>query len=224
VSLTTNLPDLRSRTGADDRFYEVSKRVIDVTVSVVLLLVALPILVVAAIAILIEDGGPVLFAQERVGRDGDIFRIWKLRSMVTDAEARRKELEHLNHREGPLFKIVGDPRVTKVGRLLRASSVDELPQLLNVIVGEMSLIGPRPAMPSEVARFSPQLHRRHEVTPGISGMWQIYGRDHYDECTLEQHDLDYVDRRSLGLDLQLMALTVTTVARRAVRHAGAAAR
>jgi lipopolysaccharide/colanic/teichoic acid biosynthesis glycosyltransferase len=222
MSMTTELVATQRRSDAADRTaYDVTKRVLDVFVSLILLALTLPVLLLAAVAIFLEDGGPVLFAQERVGRHGEIFRIWKLRSMHTDAELRRQELEHLNHREGPLFKIVGDPRVTKVGRLLRASSIDELPQLLNVLLGEMSLIGPRPALAAEVARFSTELQRRHDVLPGLSGMWQIYGRDRYDACTLAEYDLEYVDNRSLGLDLALMGKTVGTVVRRCVRNSAA---
>ena len=146
---------------------------IDIVVASFALLVSAPVLAAAAIAIKLDDGGAILYRQERVGRLGQPFRVMKLRTMVPDASARLAEFAQLNERNGPLFKLSHDPRVTRVGRFLRASSIDELPQLVNVLRGEMSLVGPRPALPSEVAQFDAELLERASVPPGITGLWQV---------------------------------------------------
>lgn len=177
-------------------------------------------LALAAAAIKAEDGGPILFAQTRVGRDGRPFRLLKLRTMVPQAEARLADLRHLNERDGPLFKLTSDPRVTRVGRVLRATSLDELPQLVHVIRGSMSLVGPRPALPSEVMAFDPRLATRHAVRPGLTGLWQVEQRDSALFDAYRQLDLFYVENWSLTLDLAILLHTVPAVVGRAWRALG----
>jgi exopolysaccharide biosynthesis polyprenyl glycosylphosphotransferase len=187
-----------------------AKRMFDVMFAVSVLVAASPVLAVAAWLIR-RDGGPVLFRQERVGRDGRRFPVLKLRTMVVDAEARLVELAARNEADGPLFKLRDDPRVTPVGRVLRKLSIDELPQLWNVLRGEMSVVGPRPALASEMASWSPELHDRLRVKPGLTGMWQVSGRA---DATFEEYvrlDLYYVDNWTLWTDLAIVARTVPTV-------------
>ena len=188
-----------------------AKRAFDLAISVVVLLVSTPLWLAAAVAIKVSSPGPILFRQERVGRRGRRFHVFKLRTMVVDAEARLSELELLNEADGPLFKIRQDPRVTAVGRLLRKLSLDELPQLLNVLKGEMSLVGPRPALPSEVTQWTPELFERLRVQPGITGMWQVRGRSDSSFAQYQRWDLYYVDNWSIGHDLAILARTLPVV-------------
>jgi exopolysaccharide biosynthesis polyprenyl glycosylphosphotransferase len=200
------------------------KRALDVVVSAAALVLAAPALAAAAAAIRLHDGGPVLFRQERVGRDGKLFTVYKLRTMVPDASARLGELLHRNQRHGPLFKLGNDPRVTPVGRFLRATSLDELPQLVNVLNGTMSLIGPRPALPSEVEQFDTELLRRLSVPPGITGLWQVEARDNPSWSAYRRLDLFYVDNWSWSLDLYVLLATLQVVAGRSVAVLSALAR
>ena len=164
-----------------------------------------------AAAIKIDSRGPIFFRQLRMGRAGTTFEVLKLRSMVVDAEQQLDDLRHLNEADGPLFKLKADPRVTRVGRLLRRMSLDELPQLWNVLRGEMSIVGPRPALPSEVSGWTPELHQRLLVRPGITGMWQVFSRGGADFGEYVELDLYYVENWSLGLDLQILLRTVPSV-------------
>jgi lipopolysaccharide/colanic/teichoic acid biosynthesis glycosyltransferase len=196
----------------------VIKRSVDVIVASVMLLAALPILAMAALAIWVEDKGPVLFHQRRIGRHGVPFDLIKLRTMVPDAEARLAEVAHLNERhDGPLFKASHDPRVTRVGRVLRATSVDELPQLWRVVRGDMSLVGPRPALPDEVSQFDDRLMARHRMRPGLTGIWQVSHRDDPSFESYRRADLLYVENWSMLLDLGILARTVPTVLGRSWR-------
>lgn len=180
------------------------KRTLDVSVALLTLLVlALP-LAVAAWRVKREDGGPVLFRQVRVGLDGEEFEVLKLRTMHVDAEDRLADLRDQNEAGPYLFKMSDDPRVTKIGKRLRAWSIDELPQLLNVIRGDMSLVGPRPALPSEVALFPKEAHRRHRVRPGLTGLWQVSGRSNLDSSQALALDVHYVANWSLGTDLSIL--------------------
>jgi exopolysaccharide biosynthesis polyprenyl glycosylphosphotransferase len=188
-----------------------AKRAFDLVVSSLALVGLLPVIVAVAVAIKVDSRGPVLFKQERVGKDGRRFNVWKFRTMVIDAEAQLDSLRHLNEAEGPLFKMVNDPRVTRVGRFLRALSLDELPQLANVQRGEMSLVGPRPALAREMEGWTTDLHERLRVKPGLTGMWQVSGRS---DVSFEEYvrlDLYYVDNWSLWTDLAIVAKTVPTV-------------
>ena len=185
----------------------VAKRLTDVTIASICLLALVPFL---PFVLLVKLGspGPILFIQERVGRDGRLFRLYKLRTMVVDAEERREELALLNEADGPLFKIKFDPRITKVGAVLRRYSIDELPQLLNVLRGDMSLVGPRPALPNELSGWSPELYGRLRVKPGVTGMWQVNGRSSSSFEDYSRLDLYYVDNWSLVTDLAVLARTV----------------
>ncbi len=189
----------------------VAKRSFDVAIAALGLILTSPLLAVAAIAVKLDSRGPVLFSQIRVGRDSKPFRVLKLRSMVPDAESRLAELLEDNEADGPLFKMKHDPRVTRVGRLLRKTSVDEIPQLWNVLRGEMSLVGPRPALPHETEAWDPLLTQRLRVKPGITGMWQVNGRS---ESSFEDYtrlDLYYVDNWSLLTDIAILLKTLPVV-------------
>lgn len=172
-----------------------------------------PLLLGLALCVRVTSRGPVLFRQVRVGRDGRQFRIFKFRSMYVDAEARLAELRHLNEHDGVLFKIRDDPRVTRVGRWLRRFSLDELPQLLNVALGQMSLVGPRPPLPSEVAAYVDDVRRRLAVKPGMTGLWQVSGRSDLPWEEAVRLDLRYVENWSLSLDLVILLRTMTAVVR-----------
>ena len=186
----------------------VFKRAFDILIAGLLVAVTTPLAAVIALLIKVEDHGPVLFRQERIGRDGRAFSIVKFRTMVIDAEARLAALESGNERSGPLFKIEDDPRITRIGRFLRATSLDELPQLLNVLTGTMSLVGPRPALPIEVAQFPDELNARHRVRPGITGLWQVEARDNSSFEAYVRLDLFYVQNWSLPLDLLILLGTI----------------
>jgi lipopolysaccharide/colanic/teichoic acid biosynthesis glycosyltransferase len=188
-----------------------AKRGFDIVVAVVALVLAAPILAVASAAIALEDRGPILFRQRRLGQHGRQFEMLKLRTMVTDAEARRAEVLALNEADGPLFKIRRDPRITRIGRLLRKLSIDEIPQFWNVLRGEMSVVGPRPALPAERAAWGPDTGERLRVKPGITGMWQVSGRASTSFEEYERLDRYYVDNWSLGHDLSIVARTVPAV-------------
>ncbi len=189
----------------------VAKRVFDITVAVVALVLTAPITLVAAVGIKRSSPGPVLFAQERVGRDGHTFRVFKLRTMVVDAEARLAELEAHNEADGPLFKMTDDPRVTRIGAFLRRLSIDEIPQFINVLRGEMSVVGPRPALPTEVESWTEDVHDRLRVLPGITGMWQVSGRSDTTFDEYKRLDLYYVDNWSLAHDARIVCKTFAAV-------------
>ena len=189
----------------------VAKRVFDLALASTILVLSAPILLAAIIAVRIDSPGPVFFKQVRVGRHGETFRLIKLRTMVVDAEERKAGLAHLNEADGALFKIRADPRITKVGRVLRKLSIDELPQLFNVLQGTMSMVGPRPALPSEVAEWDDEVVERLRVLPGLTGMWQVWGRSDTSFETYKRLDLYYVDNWSLAHDLRICAKTVGVV-------------
>ncbi len=204
--------------GMNAPWYSHLKRVIDVVGATVALTLAAPLYVMAAIAIKVTDGGPVLFRQERCGMGNRPFKLFKLRSMGVDAEERLAGLLALNQRDGgPLFKLDRDPRVTRVGAIIRATSIDEIPQLFNVLRGEMSLVGPRPALPGEVAEFDEDLLVRQRVRPGVTGLWQVEARDNPSFSAYRYLDVFYVENQSLALDLTILLATVRTVAASCVR-------
>lgn len=188
-----------------------AKRVFDVVVAGTALVVLAPLLAALALAIKLGSTGPVLFRQERVGQDGELFPVLKFRTMVVDAEALLEKLGAENEGAGPLFKMKEDPRVTRIGGFLRKTSLDELPQLWNVVRGEMSLVGPRPALQSEMKEWTEDLYGRLRVKPGITGMWQVSGRS---STTFEEYtrlDLYYVDNWSLVVDVSILARTIPAV-------------
>jgi lipopolysaccharide/colanic/teichoic acid biosynthesis glycosyltransferase len=194
--------------GAYRRF---GKRALDLVLGSVLLLVALPVIAVAAVLVKLDSPGPVFHRAVRVGRGGRKFTFLKLRSMQRDAEELRGLLLHLNESQWPAFKLTNDPRVTRVGRLLRKTSLDELPQLWHVVQGHMSLVGPRPPFPEEVERYQPWMLRRLAVRPGLTCLWQISGRSDLSFEEWMRLDLEYVDRYSLSLDARILLLTVPAV-------------
>ena len=184
------------------------KRSFDFFGALLALLFLSPVLALIALAIKLDSEGPVIFQQDRIGRDGKPFKVYKFRSMVKDAEAQKAALEELNEADGPLFKMKDDPRRTRVGRFLRRASFDELPQLYNVLRGEMSLVGPRPNIPAEVENYKTWHEQRLEVLPGMTGLWAIHGRSEltFDEIVLL--DIYYIENWSLGLDLKIILQTL----------------
>jgi exopolysaccharide biosynthesis polyprenyl glycosylphosphotransferase len=190
---------------------QVVKDLFDRTAAALGLLALSPLLLAIAAAIRLSDKGPALFTQIRVGKGGELFRIYKFRTMVVDAEARLAEIREKNEFDGVLFKIRRDPRVTAVGARLRKWSLDELPQLINVLRGEMSLVGPRPALPEEAARYAAHVRRRLIVKPGLTGMWQVNGRSDLSWDETVRLDLRYVENWSFALDLQILWKTVSVL-------------
>lgn len=205
------LPLLRFTTVPHNHVALFLKRVIDALGSAAALLVLSPLLALIAALIKLTSPGPTFFAQERMGLNGRRFLCYKFRTMGADAERRLEELKHLNEVDGPVFKIRRDPRVTPVGRILRKSSLDELPQLWNVLKGDMSLVGPRPPIPSEVEKYERWQRRRLSMRPGITCLWQISGRSNLDFDTWMRLDLKYIDDWSLTLDLVILLKTVPAV-------------
>lgn len=189
------------------KIYLIAKRVTDIVCSIIGLVVLSPILIITAIAIKIDSKGPVFFKQDRVGKDEQLFSMYKFRSMVVNAEELKKNLEDENEMSGPMFKIKKDPRITKVGRFIRKTSIDELPQLFNVLKGDMSLVGPRPSLPKEVAAFEPWMKERLTVLPGLTCIWQVSGRNNIPFKQWMELDIKYVRERSYLLDLKLIFKT-----------------
>jgi lipopolysaccharide/colanic/teichoic acid biosynthesis glycosyltransferase len=195
------------------RRYLLEKRVLDVAICLLLLVVAVPILLLCILAIRLDSPGPALFGQERTGRDGRRFRMLKLRTMVANAEELKPALAHLNVLPPPDFKIPDDPRITRVGRFLRATSLDELPQLFNVLRGDMSLVGPRPTS-FAAAQYDLWHTSRLDVPPGITGLWQIEGRNVTSFDQRLRLDMEYIRRCSVPYDLALLVRTAGAVFRR----------
>jgi exopolysaccharide biosynthesis polyprenyl glycosylphosphotransferase len=189
----------------------VVKRIFDVMVSASVLSALAPLFLAFAVAIKLDSPGPVFFRQRRVGRNGREFWLYKFRSMYEDAEARRAELEHKNEMDGPAFKMADDPRVTRIGRFLRKTSLDEVPQFWNVLKGEMSVVGPRPPIPSEVKCYERWQRRRLSVKPGITCTWQVSGRNELDFAQWMELDLRYIDNWSLWHDLEIVLRTIPAV-------------
>jgi exopolysaccharide biosynthesis polyprenyl glycosylphosphotransferase len=187
------------------------KRTMDIVGASAALVVLSPLLAVVALLIKMQDGGPVLFSQERSGLFGRRFAMLKFRSMVTDAEAQKARLAHLNEMSGPVFKMAHDPRITRLGAFIRRTSIDELPQFWNVLRGEMSLVGPRPPIPAETERYARWQLRRLSMKPGITCIWQVSGRNNIDFDTWMKLDLQYIDNWSLLLDVKLLLKTVPVV-------------
>lgn len=190
-----------------------AKRAIDVTVSLGALVALLPLFAVVALLIWLTDRGPVLYWQQRVGRNGRVFRFPKFRSMVMNAEALMEKLSRDNQHgaEGVTFKMRSDPRITWIGRLIRRTSIDELPQLWCVLVGDMSLVGPRPALPREVARYTLSDRRRLEAEPGLTCHWQVQGRSEIPFPRQVELDVEYVEKGNLGVDIKLLGQTIPAV-------------
>ena len=188
------------------------KRLVDIFGSLLGLILLSPIILIVAILIKIDDpNGPVFFKQARVGKDETEFHMYKFRSMVTDAEDRLKDLLALNEVSGAMFKMKDDPRITKIGKFIRKTSIDELPQLWNVLKGEMSLVGPRPPLPREVEEYTSYDKQRLLVTPGCTGLWQVSGRSNVDFKEMVQLDLEYINKQSLGFDILIILKTLVVL-------------
>lgn len=194
----------------DDKTYLKSKRFLDILLSLVGIIFLLPVIVIIAILIKLEDSkGTVLFKQVRVGKDGRHFHMYKFRSMVSNAEELKKQLIDENEASGPVFKIKNDPRVTKLGKFLRKTSIDELPQLINVLKGDMSLVGPRPPLPEEVKHYSLIHKQRLSVLPGLTCYWQVSGRSNISFDEWMELDLKYIRERNIRVDILLIIKTLT---------------
>ena len=188
-------------------FYEAIKRLIDITCSFVGILVLSPLFIIIAIIVKFTSKGPIFFSQKRVGRNGKEFDMYKFRSMVVNAEELKEKLAAQNEMSGPMFKMKDDPRVTKVGKFIRKTSLDELPQLWNVLKGDMSLVGPRPSLPKEVAQFEDWMYKRLEVKPGLTCYWQVSGRNNIDFEDWMKLDIRYVEEKTLWIDIKLNCKT-----------------
>ena len=196
---------------ANQNRYEKIKRFFDICLSTAALVVLSPLLLVIAILIYLEDKGPVIYSQTRIGKDGRAFKLYKFRSMCVDADEKLKDLQELNERDGPVFKIKNDPRVTKVGKFIRKTCIDELPQLVNIIKGDMSIVGPRPPLPNEVEQYNSYQKQRLLVVPGLTCYWQIQKGE---ETTFDEWvelDLKYIKERSILLDFRLILLTFKVI-------------
>jgi exopolysaccharide biosynthesis polyprenyl glycosylphosphotransferase len=187
--------------------YESIKRLIDIIGAAIGLVILSPIFIITAIAIKIESKGPAFFGQDRCGKDGEVFKMLKFRSMVIDAEERLKDLQALNEMTGPVFKIKEDPRITKVGKFIRKTSIDELPQLVNVLLGDMSLVGPRPPIVREVMQYNSYQRQRLLVKPGLTCYWQVSGRNNIDFEEWIELDIKYIRERNLWTDIKLIVKT-----------------
>lgn len=206
-------PALIYRTVPEGRWSLLAKSVVDRVGAAAGLILAAPIMLLSAVAIKIDSRGPVLFKQRRCGLNGKRFLLYKFRTMCNDAEKKKDDLKAFNVMSGPVFKAKDDPRVTRVGRVLRKWSIDEIPQFLNVLRGEMSLVGPRPPLPSEVVQYKPWQHRKLSVKPGVTCLWQINGRNNIDFNQWMRLDLQYIDNWSLWLDTKILAKTLPAVVR-----------
>jgi len=187
------------------------KRVFDLAFSTVVMVLLLPIFVLLALAIKLDSPGPVFYLSDRIGKRGQVFRCTKFRTMVIDAEQRKADLMHMNERDGVLFKVTNDPRITRLGRFMRKYSLDELPQFWNVLRGEMSVVGPRPPLACEVEEYKLSHLRRLDVTPGITGLWQIEARQDPSFASYLSLDMRYIDNWSIWLDLTIVLRTVGVV-------------
>jgi lipopolysaccharide/colanic/teichoic acid biosynthesis glycosyltransferase len=195
-------------------FYQLSKRGLDISVSLVLLMMAMPLLLIIAALVKMTSKGPVFFAHRRLGHNGKAFDCLKFRTMIADAEERLKSDPNLRQQFEEKFKLEDDPRITPLGNFLRRTSLDELPQLLHVLRGEMSLVGPRPIVENELSKYSIYANKLLSVKPGLSGLWQVCGRSHTTYPQRVMMDMHYIDHRCLTLDLQLLLLTASAVVKK----------
>lgn len=187
------------------------KRTMDIVCSLIALIVLSPIFLISAIAIKTEDGGKVIFSQNRVGKNENVFKMYKFRSMCSDAEEKLQDLQDQNEMDGLAFKIAKDPRVTKIGAFIRKTSIDELPQFINILIGDMSIVGPRPPLESEVANYNDYQRQRLLVKPGLTCFWQCSGRSNMSFDDWMNSDIYYIQNRSLWLDIKLIFKTIPAV-------------
>ena len=213
VSVYADLPVIDFYTSPKMNWQLFVKRHLDLMVSTTILLLLAPLFIVVSIMIKATSDGPVFFRQKRLGYNGRIFSCLKFRTMIRNADEMKKELLALNEMDGPVFKIRKDPRVTKVGRFLRKTSIDELPQLVNVLIGDMSLVGPRPPVPEEVRQYDLEDRRRLSMKPGVTCFWQINGRNKISFEKWMELDKQYIDQWSLWLDLKILFKTIPAVLR-----------
>lgn len=198
---------MKKKDGSNIIYYSL-KRCIDTIGAISGLVILSPILLIIAIVIKVESKGPVIFSQNRVGKNGNIFKMYKLRSMVVDAEELKAKFASQNEMSGPMFKIKNDPRITKIGKMIRKTSLDEIPQLWNVIRGDMSLVGPRPSLEKEVVQFEDWMNKRLDVKPGLTCFWQVSGRNNIEFEEWMQLDIKYVEEQNFWLDIKLIFKTV----------------
>ena len=191
-----------------NNIYQISKRVLDIMGSIIGLILTTPIFIIVALAIRIESKGNIIFTQKRVGLNGKEFNMYKFRSMVVNAEDLKEKLKDNNEMSGPMFKMKDDPRITKIGKFIRKTSIDELPQLFNILKGEMSFVGPRPSLPNEVKEFEDWMIKRLCVKPGLTCYWQVMGRNNIDFEEWMKLDIKYINDRSFCLDIKLILKTV----------------
>jgi exopolysaccharide biosynthesis polyprenyl glycosylphosphotransferase len=206
-----HLPLLTFSNAPENEYLLFLKRAFDVVFSGLLLILASPLMLVIVLAVKLSSPGPAIYRQLRCGLNGRKFWLWKFRSMYQDAEQHIQLLAHLNESDGPVFKIQRDPRVTRIGRFLRRTSLDELPQLFNILKGEMSFVGPRPPLPEEVARYERWQRRRLRMKPGLTCLWALEGRSELSFARWMKLDMDYIDHWSLSLDLKILLRTIPRV-------------
>lgn len=210
--MKTLLEAIDLRESGNQIFYFRLKRLCDVGFASIILILSMPVFLVIALLIKLDSSGPIFYKQARVGLRGNYFSIWKFRTMVVNAEMLQNELETKNNvTGGVIFKLKVDPRITRVGKLLRRSSLDELPQLINVLRGEMSLVGPRPLVIKEAEKIPKKQLFRHDILPGVTGLWQVNGRSSLKSEEIFYWDRIYIDRWSLGLDFKILLQTVIVV-------------
>jgi exopolysaccharide biosynthesis polyprenyl glycosylphosphotransferase len=211
VEMLEGIPVITFSTAPVDVTALFIKRISDVILSLIFLVIAVPFMLLIALAVKLSSPGPVFFRQTRCGLNGRKFILYKFRSMYSEAEEKKDELAHLNIMEGPVFKIKDDPRVTPVGKILRSLSLDELPQLFNILIGDMSFVGPRPAIPEEVSQYERWQRRRLSMEPGLTCLWQTSGRNNLDFQTWMKMDLEYIDNWSLWMDIKIILKTIPSV-------------
>lgn len=208
ISDVREVPDVKVQAA---RYYLVIKRCLDIVGSILGILLLSPVFIVVAVIIKLDSKGPVLFHQTRVGENGQAFEMYKFRSMQMDAEELLSQLKEKNEADGPVFKIRNDPRITRTGMILRKISIDELPQLINILKGEMSFVGPRPPLPSEADKYTPYQRQRLMVKPGLTCYWQISGRSDLSFAEWVELDLKYIETRTILMDIKLILLTIPVV-------------
>ncbi|WP_315113924.1 sugar transferase [Clostridium intestinale] len=202
-----NHKDIDSEEEDTNYTYTFAKRTLDLILSLIGVICLSPVFLIVGLIIKLDSRGPIIFSQKRVGKDGKEFNMYKFRSMVINAEELKKKLIDKNEVSGPMFKMKDDPRITKIGKFIRKTSIDELPQLINVLKGEMSLVGPRPSLPKEVAEFEPWMMKRLEVKPGLTCYWQVSGRSSIGFEEWMRLDVKYIEEKSMWVDLKLIFKT-----------------
>lgn len=201
-------PESKARGGSA---YLLFKRFSDIVLSILAAIILSPLLLLTALAIKLDSKGAVIYSQPRAGKNGKIFKMYKFRSMCEGADEKLRELRNLNEKDGPVFKMADDPRITRVGRIIRKKSIDELPQLINIIKGDMSIVGPRPPLLNEVEQYTPRQIQRLAVKPGLICYWQISGRSNLDFADWVRLDLKYISERSLWTDFKIILRTIPAV-------------